>query len=113
MPTRKRRLQEEELNKALGGQKPSVLFSLSDDLSHGVYRGITLTDEHGNVSKHPHTGGIKGERTKVRREDALDLQKKYRDIWGKRGAPKLIAYNENLSVSTVQKYFKDFPIKNN
>lgn len=46
-----------------------------------------------------------------REDTARLLQRKYADIWGKRGKAKIIAIDEQLPVRTVQQYFKDFPMK--
>jgi hypothetical protein len=44
-----------------------------------------------------------------REATARALREKYKEIWGRRGAAKIIAHEEGLSVRTVQKYMKDFP----
>jgi len=41
---------------------------------------------------------------------ALDMREKHRDVWGKRGVAKRIAYKEELSVETVRRYMRKFPI---
>ena len=49
------------------------------------------------------------ERIELRKETALRLKNKYPLLWGKRGMPKVIAFEENLHPETIRKYFKDFP----
>ena len=44
-----------------------------------------------------------------RRDLVRDLQKRYSDIWGKRGAPKIIAIEQGLKVRFIQKLFKEVP----
>ena len=58
-------------------------------------------------------GGVKtGKGNSADRHDTVqDLKKRYPNLWGKRSAAKKIAAEQNLSVRTVQKYFKEFPAK--
>jgi len=47
----------------------------------------------------------------IRHDRVQNLKKRYPNLWGKRSAAKKIAEEQNLSVRTIQKYFKEFPTK--
>lgn len=84
------------------------------DKSQRIYdRGLVVFDEEGNAFLHPnHNKGAQEYNQGMSQERSLyakALKQKYPIIWGLRSAAKVIAINENLSVRTVQKYFKDFP----
>ena len=53
--------------------------------------------------------GANLERKENKATRALNMRKKYRDIWGNRGVAKVIAHEEGVSVETVRRYMKDFP----
>jgi len=56
-------------------------------------------------------GGVKtGKGNSADRQDTVQyLKNRYCSIWGKRSAAKRIAAEQNRSVRTVQRYFKEFP----
>ena len=54
--------------------------------------------------------GANSDRRSTKEDDARDLREKYRDVWGKRGVAKRIAHEEGLSVETVRRYMRKFPI---
>ena len=67
-------------------------------------------DSRGDLFLHPLTG-VGG--NKKRRDDKIDnvkaLKQKYHAVWGKRSTAKIIAFENKLSLRTVQSYFKEFP----
>lgn len=91
---------------------PDYLTSFaSDGNKFALPRGGRLTVcTEDDIFPHPNIGkGGNLTRETARREDAEELKRRYKSIWGKRGAPKKIASENDLNERTVQKYFKDFP----
>ena len=76
-------------------------------------KNLVIYDKDDGVPEsHPRTGkGGNDMRRDDRRDEALRLRNKYIVIWHQRGAAKRIAIDENLSVRTIQKYIKNFPIE--
>ena len=119
---RDRERERKQLDEALGpitveySEADFELNKIAEDI--GIYKGgLVIFNNQGEAHLHPNTGrGGNEMRQEDRRDRALKLRRKYREIWGKRGHAKLIVYKENgdkgqkLSVRTVQQYFKDFPI---
>ena len=58
-------------------------------------------------------GSANDERKDARKQDAQVLKRRYSTQWGKRGQADIIARKEGLSIRTIQKYFKDFPVDAN
>jgi alpha-L-fucosidase len=122
---RARELEQKRLDEIFGSlaeQSDNVDLSLNkiaEDIR--IYQGgLVAFDEEGEPYLHENTGkGGNDERRDNRKDAALELRRKYKDIWGKRGAARKIICNEKLSskekvklsIRTVQQYIKDFPVK--
>jgi hypothetical protein len=129
MPTKVRRLREAKRNAdeaeldTLLACKPAYISdkATSDSASvanfsskgaHNLGRGLVSSDEDGNLLLE--SDAMKRGRdvanathTDIKNDQIRALQNKYRDIWGKRGMAEVIALTEgNLTVRTVQKYFR-------
>lgn len=128
MPTKRRLAKEREKKKLdkIFDVAPEYLMAVDMSLNEaaevlGIYTGgLVAFDAGGEAYLHQNTGkGGNEKRREDRKEVALELQRKYRDIWGLRGAARKILRNEKLtskekiklSMRTVQQYIKDFPIK--
>lgn len=127
MPTKKRVTKQNERKKMFDAIGPIPEYLVNADMSLnqaaqyiGIYiGGLVAFDEEGEPYLHEEIGkGGNKLRRDDRRDAALALQRKYSDIWGKRGAAgtivrreKRIAAQIQLSVRTVQQYIKDFPLK--
>ena len=93
------------------GQTSELSKNLHTKGQHNA--GWAKFDERGqNIKKHedPERQGANLERKENRKSDAQELQRKYVELWGKRGVAKRIAHAEGLKVGTVRRYMKDFPI---
>jgi hypothetical protein len=72
---------------------------------------VVYDKDDGIPESHPQTGkGGNDMRRNERRDIVLYLQNKYKDKWHLRGAAKAISIDENLTLRTVQRYIKDYPI---
>lgn len=122
MPSKKRVEQKqanEDMLKAAGLVKRPKLSKeeiLKMPLSHlftGKFSGgLMLYDKDSEPYTNPDIGkGGNQCRKDDRKDAALVLKAKYPDIWGVHGQAKVIAGSEDLALRTVQKYFKDFPVK--
>ncbi len=119
MPTKERRWREQEkkaiqqeMEAALPRPIPDHLTAFAGDGKNefGIPRGGLTQCVDDDIFTHPNIGkGGNLTRETARREDAQELKRRYKSIWGKRGAAKRIALDNDLSERTVQKYFKDFP----
>lgn len=109
MPSKERRLREEELDQLLKGDRPSTLIKPSNDLGAGSNYRITQVED-GELVLNPKVGtGGNDKRHADRIDQAIYLKSKYSKYWGVRGKAKIIAADEGVHISTIQKYFKDFP----
>lgn len=74
--------------------------------------GWAKFDERGqNVMREdPDELGANSYRHSKKIDDALDIRDRHRNEWGKRGTAKRIAHKEGLSVETIRRYMKAFPI---
>lgn len=120
MPTKKRVAKQNERKKMFDAAGPIPEHLVNADMSVnqaakyvGIYTGgLVVVDERGEAYLHEEVGKGGNEMRRNDRKDTVEqLQRKHADIWGKRSAAKRIAAEEQLSVRTVQQYFKDFPMK--
>lgn len=132
MPTKKRVQKENETKAAYKKQvaqlgatpdylQKSDIDILGNSLSLGIDGKKTIFDtnfiisgdDENSVYLHENFGEggrINNEkRASYRKTDALELKGKYPKMWGNGAFAAFIAKKENLSIRTVQKYFKDFP----
>lgn len=120
MPTKERKQREQEkkaLQQKMDAKLPLPLpahltpFAGDGNNEFGRLPGGGLTHCVGDeIFTHPNIGkGGNLTRQTIRREDAEALKRRYKSIWGKRGAAKRIALDNDLNERTVQQYFKDFP----
>jgi hypothetical protein len=122
MPTKKRRDKERAMSEMLATagipkrSKPTNKKMVTMPLDHlftGIYSGgLMLYDNQCEPYRNPNIGkGV----SHVQRDDkevVIDALKiKHQAIWSVRGRAKDIALTEGLSERTVQRYFKDYPIK--
>jgi hypothetical protein len=126
MPTKKRkardaaRLKKDEEWAKIRAEAPPHILPLLDQPSrlgdslravgkHGV--AWAKYDEYGNPLPRDDSGRTSAnlDRKDGKKERALDMQKKYSDIWGKRGVAEGIAEAEGCSAETVLRYMRKFP----
>ena len=70
--------------------------------------GLLTWDGEGTPWLSPKANLNNNKRRHYREKDALELKLLYPAIWGKKGYAKVIAAKEELSIRTIQKYFKKF-----
>lgn len=122
MPTKARVLREQAKKQAQA--EAEIFFSgcikrkkdIPDILDH-LLKGcrwdnlVIYNKDDSSPEIHPLSGkGANDMRHNERHDCASNLRKKYKNIWNIRGAAKVIAIDEGLSIRTIQKYIKDFPI---
>jgi hypothetical protein len=96
---------------AASKNKNSAMYS-----NMGIYKGgLVAFDKEGEPYLHPKTGMGASTGYDVTRDNAevrVDkLKQEYPDLWGKRGAPKVISLDTGIPLRTVQNYFKKYPAK--
>jgi len=102
IPKRPKKATEEEMKKMPLAHLFTGIFS----------GGLMLYDDQCEPYRNPNIGKGVSYKNRDEKEIGVDaLQIKYRAIWGIRGRAKEIAISEGLSERTVQRYFKDYPIK--
>lgn len=136
MPTRKRRERAEELKRArteeaqtwaefdsqmtsLDEAQRAELAELSKDESswnvppHALKAlsnvGLTFDVDGEPAISAAHGVGGNDLRAADKADKVRDLKGRYADIWGTRGAAKVIARKENCSVETIRRYFRMTP----
>jgi hypothetical protein len=74
--------------------------------------GWAKYDEHGQHIKRedPDELGANLERHENKEIRAQEIRERHRNVWGNRGVAQRIAHEEGLSVETIRRYMKDFPI---
>jgi hypothetical protein len=92
------------------GQKSKIVGDLSDIGSYDRI-GVKFSDEGDPLKREdPEELGANLERHEDKKIRAMTIRDRHSDVWGQRGAAKRIAHKTGLSVETIRRYMKEFPI---